>query len=95
VEHLSSCSELKEKLEQARILLHHIELDMQGTEQNLRIDPRDYVREHYEWLKRKRVEIEEEVRELKHALRSCRGGVSKPLHLLSSRLSRKGSAIGT
>jgi len=74
VKHLSSCSELEEKLEQARILLHHIELDMQSTKQDLRVDPRDYVREHYEWLKRKRVEIEEEVRELEHALRSCRGG---------------------
>jgi len=50
VEHLSSCSELEEKPEQARILLHHIELDMRGTEQDLRIDPRDYVREYYEWL---------------------------------------------
>jgi len=53
------------------------------------------VREHYEWLKRKRAEVEREVRELEHALRGCRGGVSKPLRLLSSGLSRKGSAIGT
>jgi len=32
------------------------------------------VREHYEWFKRKRIEIEEEVRELEYALRGYRGG---------------------
>ena len=72
--HPGGCSELEEKLEKARTLLHHVELDMRSTEQDLRIDPRGYLREHYEWLKRKRVEVEEEVRELEHALRSCRGG---------------------
>jgi len=55
MKHLSSCSELEERLEKARILLHHIELDMRDTEQDLRIDPRDYLREHYEWLKRKQL----------------------------------------
>ena len=71
--HPGGCSELEEKLEKARTLLHHVELDMRSTEQDLRIDPRGYLREHYEWLKRKRVEVEEEVGELEHALRSCRG----------------------
>lgn len=65
------CRELEEKLERARILLHRIELDMQDTEQDLRVDPRDYVREHYEWLRRRRAEVGEEVKELEQALRSC------------------------
>jgi len=69
--HSSRCSELKEKLEQARTLLHRIELDMRDTEQTLRVDPRDYVREHYEWLKRKRVEVESEIRGLERELKSC------------------------
>ena len=65
------CRELEKRLEQARTLLHRIELDMRDTEQALRVDPRDYVREHYEWLRRKRVELEDEVRELQWALNSC------------------------
>jgi len=70
-----SCSELGEQLEQARTLLYRIELDLRDTEQALRVDPRDYVLEHYEWLKRKRVELESEVRELERALEVCvRGG---------------------
>lgn len=65
------CRELEERLEQARTLLHRIELDMRDTEQALRVDPRDYVREHYEWLKRKHVEVDSEVRELERALNMC------------------------
>ncbi|MCC6014713.1 MAG: hypothetical protein LM564_03300 [Desulfurococcaceae archaeon] len=45
-----SCGELRERLEMARTLLHHIELDIRDTEYTLRVDPRDFVREHYEWL---------------------------------------------
>ena len=65
------CRELEERLEQARTLLHRIELDMRDTELILRVDPRDYVREHYEWLRRKRVELESEVKELERELEAC------------------------
>jgi len=71
VPHSAKCRELGEKLEQARILLHRIELDLRDTEQTLRVDPRDYVREHYEWLRRKHVEVEREIRELEQALKVC------------------------
>lgn len=66
-----SCSELGKQLEQARILLHRIELDIRDTEQALKVDPRNYVREHYEWLRRKRVEVEDEVKELEQMLEVC------------------------
>jgi hypothetical protein len=67
--HTASCSELRERLEQAKTLLHHIELDIRDTEYTLRIDSRDFVREHYEWLKRKRAEVESEIGELERVLR--------------------------
>jgi hypothetical protein len=70
--HPGSCGELRERLEMARTLLHHIELDLRDTEYTLRVDPRGFVREHYEWLRRKRVEVENEVRELEIALDACR-----------------------
>ncbi|MCC6015083.1 MAG: hypothetical protein LM564_05210 [Desulfurococcaceae archaeon] len=43
-----SCGELRERLERARTLLHHIELDIRDTEYTLRVDPRGFAREHYE-----------------------------------------------
>jgi len=70
--YLGSCGELGERLERARTLLHHIELDMRDTEYTLRVDPRDFVREHYEWLRMRRAEVEGEVRELERALDACR-----------------------
>ena len=68
----SSCGELRERLEMARTLLHHIELDIRDTGYALRVDPRGFVREHYEWLRRRRAEVESEVRELERALDACR-----------------------
>ena len=68
----AGCSELRERLEMARTLLHHIELDIRDTEYTLRVDPRGFVREHYEWLRRRRAEVEGEVRELERALDACR-----------------------
>jgi len=68
-----SCGELRERLEMARTLLHHIELDIRDTEYTLRVDPRGFAREHYEWLRGKRAEVENEVRELERALDVCRG----------------------
>ena len=59
-------------LERARTLLHHIELDLRDTEYTLRVDPRGFVREHYEWLRMRRAEVEGEVRELERALDACR-----------------------
>jgi hypothetical protein len=70
--HSAGCSELRERLEIARTLLHHIELDLRDTEYALRVDPRGFVREHYEWLRRRRAEVESEVRELERALGRCR-----------------------
>ena len=70
--HPGSCGELRERLEQTRTLLHHIELDIRDTEYTLRVDPRGFVREHYEWLSRRRAEVEGEVRELERALDACR-----------------------
>jgi hypothetical protein len=69
--HSAGCSELRERLEMARTLLHHIELDMRDTEYTLRVDPRGFAREHYEWLREKRAEVENEVRELERALGRC------------------------
>jgi len=71
--HSTGCNELRERLEMARTLLHHIELDIRDTEYTLRVDPRGFVREHYEWLRRRRAEVENEVRELEIALDACRG----------------------
>jgi hypothetical protein len=68
----TGCNELRERLEMARMLLHHIELDLRDTEYTLRVDPRGFVREHYERLRR-RAEVEGEVRELERALDACRG----------------------
>jgi hypothetical protein len=70
--HPSSCGELREMLERVRTLLHHIELDIRDTEHTLRVDPRGFVREHYEWLRMRRAEVEGEVRELERALDTCR-----------------------
>jgi hypothetical protein len=67
-----SCGELRERLEMARTLLHHIELDIRDTEYTLRVDPRGFVREHYEWLRMRRAEVKSEVRELERALDACR-----------------------
>jgi hypothetical protein len=64
---------LRERLEMARMLLHHIELDLRDTEYTLRVDPRGFVRERYEWLRMRRAEVEGEVRELERALDDCRG----------------------
>jgi hypothetical protein len=69
-----SCGELRERLEMARTLLHHIELDIRDTEYTLRVDPRGFVREHYEWLRMRRAEVESEVRELERALMVCTEG---------------------
>jgi hypothetical protein len=66
-----SCGELGERLEMARTLLHHIELDIRDTEYTLRVDPRGFAREHYEWLRRRRAEVEGEVRELRQVLGCC------------------------
>jgi hypothetical protein len=71
--HSTGCNELRERLEMARTLLHHIELDIRDTEYTLRVDPRGFVREHYEWLRGRRAEVEGEVRELERALDACRG----------------------
>jgi hypothetical protein len=71
VPHPGSCGELRERLEKARTLLHHIELDIRDTEYTLRVDPRGFVREHYEWLRMRRAEVENEVRELEQALGKC------------------------
>jgi A/G-specific adenine glycosylase len=62
--HPGSCGELREMLEMARTLLHHIELDIRDTEYTLRVDHRGFVREHYECLRMRRAEVEGEVREL-------------------------------
>ena len=70
--HSTGCNELRERLEMARTLLHHIELDIRDTEYTLRVDPRGFVREHYERLRMRRAEVENEVRELERALDACR-----------------------
>ena len=67
-----SCGELRERLEMARTLLHHIELDIRDTEYTLRVDPRGFVRKHYEWLRMRMAEVEGEVRGLERALDACR-----------------------
>lgn len=68
---LSECDDLREKWERARALLQHIELDMLATEELLRADPRDYLREHHKWLRRVQALGENQVRELERALRAC------------------------
>jgi hypothetical protein len=67
-----SCGELRERLERARLLLYLIELDIGDAEQALSEDPRNFIREYYEWLRRMRSEVEDEVRELEQALGRCR-----------------------
>jgi hypothetical protein len=67
-----SCGELRERLERARLLLYLIELDIGDAEQALSKDPRNFIREYYEWLRRMRSEVEDEVRELEQALGRCR-----------------------
>ena len=62
------CSELRERLERARLLLYLVELGIGDAEQALSEDPRDFIREYYEWLRRMRSEVEDEVRELEQAL---------------------------
>ncbi|MCC6014355.1 MAG: hypothetical protein LM564_01460 [Desulfurococcaceae archaeon] len=66
------CSELLGRLERARLLLYLIELGVEDSEQALSEDPRDFIREYYEWLKRVRSEVKSEVRELEQALGICR-----------------------
>jgi len=63
----SMCSEIEEKLEQARTLLHH-RARHAGRRAGPESKPTGLVQEHYEWLKRKRVEVESEIRELERAL---------------------------
>lgn len=53
------------------VLLHHIEMDKLATEEYLKVNPQKYLREHYEWLKRVQVIVEDEMRELEQALRTC------------------------
>jgi len=69
--HPGSCGELRERLEMARTLLHRIELDIRDTGYTLRVDPRGFAREHYEWLRMRRAEVESEVRELRQVLGCC------------------------
>jgi len=71
---VARCSELEEKLKEARTLLHRIELDIRDTEWLLSVDSRNYVREHYEWLKSKRVELEEEVKRTRVSIKIPRKG---------------------
>jgi hypothetical protein len=65
------CEEIREKWRRARALLHHIEMDKLATEEYLKVNPQKYLREHYERLKRVQEIVEDEIRELEQALRTC------------------------
>ena len=62
------CSELRERLERARLLLYLVELGIGDAEQALSEDPRDFIRGYYEWFRRVSSKVESEMRELEQAL---------------------------
>ncbi|MCC6004989.1 MAG: hypothetical protein LM590_11700 [Thermofilum sp.] len=65
------CEEIRERWWRARALLHQIEMDKLATEEYLKVNPQKYLREHYEWLRRVQAIVEDEMRELEQALRTC------------------------
>jgi hypothetical protein len=71
VSYTARCSELRERLERARLLLYLVELGIGDAEQALSEDPRDFIREYYEWFRRVRSKVEGKVRKLEQTLGKC------------------------
>jgi hypothetical protein len=71
-----NCEELKRRLIDLESYLIRIDWDIQDTELALKIDKyygieRPSVKMHYEWLKRKKAEVEQEIRAAREQLSVC------------------------
>jgi hypothetical protein len=53
------------------MLLHQIEMDELATEEHLKVNLQEHLREHYEWLRRAQAIVEGEMKELEQALATC------------------------
>jgi len=74
---MSDCEELKRRLYVLESYLVRINWDLQDTELALKIDKyygieRPSVKMHYDWLKKKKNEVEREIEELKKKLVACK-----------------------
>jgi hypothetical protein len=74
---MSECEGIRRKLRELEHYLTHIKWDLEETEFAMKIDrlhgiERPSVKMHYEWLKRKREEVEREIEELKKKLATCK-----------------------
>ena len=74
---MSECERIRSKLRELESYLTHIKWDLEETEFAMKIDrlhgiERPSVKMHYEWLKRKKEEVEQEIEELKKKLAVCK-----------------------
>jgi len=74
---VGECEVIRRKLRDLESYLTHIKWDLEETEFAMKIDrlhgiERPSVKMHYEWLKRKKEEVEREIEELKKKLATCK-----------------------
>jgi Arc/MetJ-type ribon-helix-helix transcriptional regulator len=73
---VSECEVIRRKLRDLESYLTRIKWDLEETEFAMRIDrlhgiERPSTKMHYEWLKRKKAEIEQEIRAMREQLSVC------------------------